>query len=158
MQDSEEPSDEEEENELIKLKREICVDKLKSKQIFDDLDSSDCSLELAEKLCKLIAELAKDETCRNFLVEQNLFKPLNKFLTSSSSTHLVQTQVCRAIGNLCYYNGTKNFYYALYGSEIKLVKNRYLNNSHTVSIHIWNRVIKTLTFNIKYIIYNKIFR
>ncbi len=75
-------------------------------KIFADLSSDEISLGVMEKVIKLVAELAKEEKCRAALVENDFFLPLNKILQSQTRVDdLVRTQLCRAIGNLCYYNG-----------------------------------------------------
>jgi hypothetical protein len=76
------------------------------RKIYDDLNLEKNSLQLIEKVVKLVAELAKEEKCRQALVELNFFSPLQNILTWKNGINdLVRTQLCRAIGNLCYYNG-----------------------------------------------------
>lgn len=77
-------------------------------KIHQDLESSD--FELAEVICKLIADLAKDEKCRDRFVEKAFLSIINKHLeeslkSSQDNSQRLKVQICRAIGNLCYYNG-----------------------------------------------------
>lgn len=73
--------------------------------ILNDLENS--SVELAETICKLIADLAKDEKCRDRFIEKAFLPLINKYLEESLKTtsQRLKIQICRAIGNLCYYNG-----------------------------------------------------
>lgn len=77
-----------------------------------DLEQSIPHPEVAEKICKLVAELAKDETCRDRFVDKGFFPVINKHLEKSlqspledSNQLVLKIQICRAIGNLCFYNG-----------------------------------------------------
>ena len=78
------------------------------KRIYSDLSSGKLSYFLLEKCIKLIAELAKEDKCRKKFVAVNFFIPLNDIMQKQDITNLVRTQLCRAIGNMCYYNGKYN--------------------------------------------------
>lgn len=69
-----------------------------------DLSSNEISIELVESIAKLIAEISKNEECREALVDQNMFPSLNKCLSHVNLNDSARVQLCRAIGNLCYYN------------------------------------------------------
>lgn len=106
------------EEELDGYRRKVCgLEKDNETNNLDtfrqDLENAD--VELAEKVCKLIADLAKDETCRDKFIEKGFFPIVNKHLEVSlkvpldnEKVLLLKIQICRAIGNLCYYCG-KNF-------------------------------------------------
>jgi hypothetical protein len=79
-------------------------------KLFDDLNEA-IDLSLVELIIRFVAELAKDESCRNLLIENKVFQPLNKQLMKlllTSKHYPVKIQLCRAIGNLCYDNGKCN--------------------------------------------------
>lgn len=73
-------------------------------KFFTDLNANDVSIELVESIPKLIAELSKNEECREALVDQNLFPVLTKCLKHPELNDSARIQLCRAMGNLCYYN------------------------------------------------------
>lgn len=97
-----------------------------------DLDEN-CQLEVTEKICKLIAELAKDETCRDKFVERGFLNIINRHLEESlnkpledTKNMLLKIQICRAIGNLCYCNGT---YFRFVQREYILFRNEFFHNN-----------------------------
>lgn len=53
--------------------------------------------------------MAKDEQCRNQLVQAELLPSVNKCLSSSECTNILRIQICRALGNLCYENDDGRF-------------------------------------------------
>lgn len=82
----------------------------------EDLENAD--VELAEKMCKLIADLAKHETCRDKFIEKGFLPIINNHLEASvkvpldnEKVLLLKIQICRAIGNLCYYCGKTFFFF-----------------------------------------------
>lgn len=62
------------------------------------------TVESAVWICELVAELAKDEQCRNHLLKAELFTSINKYLSEPGCTNSLRIQICRAIGNLCFEN------------------------------------------------------
>lgn len=84
-------------------------------KLYTDLEKTGCSFELAQVICKLIAELSKDEKCRDCFVDREFMPLINRHLEKcitggtpdrSDDVYLLEIQICRAIGNLCFYNGT----------------------------------------------------
>ncbi|RNA18157.1 rap1 GTPase-GDP dissociation stimulator 1 isoform X1 [Brachionus plicatilis] len=89
-------------SKIAEHKQQFCSDGLKLKQLKNELDNG--SVESAIDLCEFIAELAKDELCRNQLVQAELLPSINKFLFNPNCSNKLKIQICRAIGNLCYEN------------------------------------------------------
>ncbi|CAF0705142.1 unnamed protein product [Brachionus calyciflorus] len=84
---------------VAEFKRELASNGNKLKT---DLENS--PIETSCKIIELIAELAKDENCRDNLINANLFIPINNYLQDSKSNKNIKIQICRALGNLCYEN------------------------------------------------------
>ncbi len=82
----------------------VCLKNEMTSKFCHDLVDDNVTIELVEDIARLIAELAKTEECRDALVDQNMFFALSKNLKHSCVTDTARIQICRALGNLCYYN------------------------------------------------------
>ena len=92
--------DEEEETSRLP----VCHKNEMTSKFCHDLIDNNVSIEIVEDIARLVAELAKTEECRDALVDQNMFFALSKNLTHPCVTDTARIQICRALGNLCYYN------------------------------------------------------